>query len=104
LCYSSTLYTTLNPAFYPWPSTAGIYSPGVVVFRDDLNHDCQDLPEDEWRVVSVVSVAAPRHPKLRPDGELASARVLEELREKIRLVYRIAASNGNEYLVLGVLL
>ena len=61
------------------------------------------------RVVGVVTVAAPRGPKTKrdssEDGEevFADPEVLEELRGKIRLVYRMAASNGNEYLVLGAM-
>ncbi|THX05476.1 hypothetical protein D6D13_07141 [Aureobasidium pullulans] len=41
LCYSSTLYQTLKPEYYPWANTglssvAGIFSPGVVVFKELL--------------------------------------------------------------------
>jgi hypothetical protein len=72
-----------------------------VIFRDDLNHDCETLPEEEWRVVSVLTVAAPRRPKVTPDKEFANPQQLEDLREKIRLVYRMAASNGNQFIVLG---
>ncbi|KAF7324830.1 DUF2263 domain-containing protein [Mycena kentingensis (nom. inval.)] len=109
LCYSSTLYVTLKEEYYPWPnigagSTAGIYSPGVVIFRDDLDHDCVELPVEERRVVSVITGAAPRHRRLARDGEsFAHEAVLESLREKIRLVYRMAAHNGQRYLVLGAM-
>lgn len=112
LCYSSTLYPTLLPSYYPWPNTgpgcvAGIYSPGIVVFKDDLDHWCLDLGEEEVRVVAVLTVAAPRGPKTRrgEDGEEAirDEKVAEELRGKIRLVYRMAAGNGKEYIVLGAM-
>lgn len=79
-----------------------MYSPGIVIFRDDLEHNCSELPQDEWRVVSVITVAAPRKPVLINGEELEDS-VLEEFKEKVRLVYRMAASNGNEYLVLGEL-
>jgi hypothetical protein len=59
------------------------------------------LPEDEWRVVSVLTVAAPRRPKVTLDKEFADPSQLEDLREKILLVYRMAASNGNQFIVLG---
>ena len=54
LCYSSTLYETLKESYYPWSnlgpgSVAGIYSPGVVIFKDDLDHNCVDLSEAEAR-------------------------------------------------------
>lgn len=107
LCYSSTLYSTLKPSWFPWPnlgqgSIAGGYSPGVVVFKDDLDHDCANLPKEQWRTVSVITVAAPRWPKLTADGQrFANESNLEDLRGKIRLVYRMAAHNKQRYLVLG---
>lgn len=83
-------------------SAAGIYSPAVVIFKDDLDHDCVDLPVEERRVVAVLTVAAPCSPYLSPDGEtLRWKQDLDYFREKIRLVYRMAARNGKEYLVLG---
>ncbi|KAF8998107.1 hypothetical protein BDQ17DRAFT_1247929 [Cyathus striatus] len=109
LCYSSTLYPTLKESYYPWPnlgpgSVAGVFSPGVVVFKDDLDHGCVDLPREEQRVVSVITVAAPRGPDLTPDEKsFAKASDLEDLRGKIRLVYRMAARNGQEYVVLGAM-
>lgn len=109
LCYSSTLFGTLKPTYYPWPnrgdrSVAGVYSPGVVVFKDDLDHECVDLPETERETVAVITVAAPRAPRLTPDNkEFANSSTLEDLRGKIRLVYRMAASHGNEYLVAGAM-
>jgi uncharacterized protein (TIGR02452 family) len=109
LCYSSTLYPTLKESYYPWPnvgkkSVAGVYSPGVVVFKDDLDNNCADLPDDECIVVAVMTVAAPRWPKLTEDRQhFRDSSVLEDLRGKIRLIYRMAASDGKEYLVLGML-
>ncbi|KAF5334864.1 hypothetical protein D9758_014277 [Tetrapyrgos nigripes] len=109
LCYSSTLWPTLKPEYYPWPnvgpkSAAGVFSPGIVIFKDDLDHDCVNLPNEERRVVSVLTVAAPRGPLLTEDGKnFKKPSVLEDLREKIRLVYRMAAHNEGQYLVLGAM-
>ncbi|KAL0056547.1 hypothetical protein AAF712_016848, partial [Marasmius tenuissimus] len=109
LCYSSTLFKTLKPSHYPWPNTgpgsvAGIFSPGVVVFKDDLDHDCVDLPEEKRCIVGIITVAAPRLPELTPDGKhFANKGQLEDLRGKIRLVYRMAAHNEKEYLILGAM-
>ncbi|KAJ7653204.1 hypothetical protein DFH06DRAFT_1047960 [Mycena polygramma] len=109
LCYSSTLYITLRQEYYPWPNlgegcVAGVYSPGVVIFRDDLDHDCAELPIADRRVVSVLTVAAPAWPDLTPDmEEFAHPSTLTYLQEKIRLVYRMAAHNGQQYLVLGAM-
>ncbi|KAL0581494.1 hypothetical protein V5O48_000537 [Marasmius crinis-equi] len=109
LCYSSTLYITLKDNYYPIPnvgfgSTAGIHSPGVVIFRDQLDNACAELPVEQRRVVSVISVAAPRWPALSDDGMSLRRRTdLEDLREKIRLVYRMAAHYGKTHLVLGAM-
>ncbi|GLB43317.1 putative uncharacterized protein conserved in bacteria (DUF2263) [Lyophyllum shimeji] len=109
LCYSSTLYATLKPEYYPWPnvgqgSVAGIFSPGVVIFKDDLDHGCAELAPSDRRVVSVITVAAPCRPALTEDlSTFKDPSVLEDLRGKIRLVYRMAAHNQQQYLVLGAM-
>jgi len=107
LCYSSTLYPTLKPSYYPWPnlgpgSVAGVFSPSVVIFKDDLDNDCKDLAKDKFAIVSVITVAAPRAPELSEDRlSFKHASDLEDLRGKIRLVYRMAARNGKTSIVLG---
>ncbi|KAK5130602.1 hypothetical protein LTR08_001921 [Meristemomyces frigidus] len=107
LCYSSTLFATLKQEYYPWPNTgpgsiAGVYSPGVVVFRKDLEHACELLPKAERDVVAVITVAAPRYPELSEDEKaFKHASDLQNLRDKIRLVYRMAASHGHTDMVLG---
>ncbi|KAJ6475691.1 hypothetical protein C8R47DRAFT_1142143 [Mycena vitilis] len=109
LCYSSTLYIILRQEYYPWPNVgegcvAGVYSPGIVIFRDDLDHDCAELPIADRRVVSVLTVAAPAWPDLTPDmEEFAHPSTLMYFHEKIRLVYRMAAHNVQQYLVLGAM-
>lgn len=53
-------------------------------------------------MVAVLTVAAPRAPRLSQDREsFKREEDLECLRGKIRLVYRMAAHNGKEYIVLG---
>ncbi|KAI4729949.1 hypothetical protein E4T49_02303 [Aureobasidium sp. EXF-10728] len=109
LCYSSTLFQTLQPDWYPWTNTgegsiSGIFSPNIVVFKDTLDNECVDLSEDERVVVSVVTVAAPRRPELTEDGKrFKEQSVLEEFRDKVRLVLRCAAGEGKTVLVLGAL-
>ncbi|KAF7377836.1 hypothetical protein MSAN_00207100 [Mycena sanguinolenta] len=109
LCYSSTLYITLKESYYPWPNlgegcVAGVYSPGVVIFRDELDKNCVELPLDQRRVISVLTVAAPAWPDLSLDGQaFRQPSTLTYLQEKIRLVYRMAAHNGQENLVLGAM-
>ncbi|KAF5358923.1 hypothetical protein D9758_004846 [Tetrapyrgos nigripes] len=116
LCYSSTLYHTLDPLtkHYPWPnkgpdSIKGIYSPGVVIFRGPLHGSstsefCPELPSTERKIVSIITVAAPRYPLLTPDRlDFKNPSDKEDLREKVRLILRMAGSNGQKYLVLGAL-
>jgi uncharacterized protein (TIGR02452 family) len=109
LCYSSTLYATLKPEWYPFPNTgpgscAGIVSPNVVVFKDTLDKDLVDLPVEQRHVVTVITVAAPCWPKLTGGREdFADASQLQDLREKILLVLRMAATNGVTTLVLGAM-
>jgi uncharacterized protein (TIGR02452 family) len=109
LCYSSTLYATFKPEWYPWPnmgpgSCAGIFSPDVVVFRDSLDNDLVELPTHQWHVLAVITVAAPCRPQLTDDGEgFANESELRDLREKILLILRLAAGNGVTSLVLGAM-
>ncbi|PVI01057.1 hypothetical protein DM02DRAFT_366771 [Periconia macrospinosa] len=109
LCYSSTLYATLKPKWYPWPnfgprSCAGIFSPDVVVFRDTLSNNLVEFPIAHRHVVAVMTVAAPCQPKLTESGEgFAKDSDLHDLREKILLTLRMAAVNGVTSLVLGAM-
>lgn len=109
LCYSSTIFATLRPEWYPWPNTgpgscAGIFSPDVVVFRDTIDNGLVELSAEERHIVSVITVAAPCLPKLTEDGErFAVASDLRDLREKIILTLRMAATNGVTKLVLGAM-
>jgi uncharacterized protein (TIGR02452 family) len=110
LCYSSTLYATLEPRFYPWPNEAcaGIISPDVVVFKDTLDNGCGDLPRQERHVLAVFTVAAPCFPGVTEDGEDFSQEaklggVLRDLKERILLILRMAATTGVTNLVLGAM-
>lgn len=109
LCYSSTLYSTFDEKWYPWPNTgpgsiAGVFSPAVAVFRDTLDNDLLELKAEKRFIVSVLTVAAPCWPELTEDKlSFAKETVLEELREKIRLVYRMAAHNSMTSIVLGAM-
>jgi uncharacterized protein (TIGR02452 family) len=109
LCYSSTLYATLKPEWYPWPnmgpgSCAGIFSPDVVVFKDTIDNNLVDLPVHQRHILAVITVAAPCLPEVTKDGESFSRySELMDLKEKILLVLRLAATNGITSLVLGAM-
>lgn len=100
------MYITLKEEYYPWPnlgpgSDAGIYSPAVVIFKDDLDNSCVDLPVDQREIVAVLTVAAPRLPEVL-NRRFSNSSDVHDLREKIRLTYRTAGHNGKQLLVLGV--
>ena len=110
LCYRSSLSFTLKTRYYPLPEAGGIYSPTVVVIRENMSdgHKLLDLskPED-LPVVSCVSVAGLSMPKVTKDGkgvEVYKERKDREItKEKIRVVLRMAAVNSHRVLVLGAL-
>jgi uncharacterized protein (TIGR02452 family) len=109
LCYSSTLYATLKPEWYPWPNTgagscAGIFSPDIVVFKDTLDNDCVELPMQQRHVVAVITVAAPCARPVTKDGEnFVNESDVQDLRDRILLILRLAATNGITNLVLGAM-
>ena len=93
------LHITLKEKYYPWPnlgpgSDAGIYSPAVVIFKDDLDHSCVDLSVDRRE-----TVAAPGGPE-DLDGRFINSSDLHNLREKVRLVYGMVGHNGKQVLIL----
>ena len=110
LCYRSSLTFTLKLRFYPIPEFGGIYSPTVVVIRESMaqGHNLLDLtrPED-LPVVSCVSVAAIRDPDIVRDTagreRYRRSRDRHTMKEKMRVVLRIAALTRHRRLVLGAL-
>ncbi|KAL6717848.1 hypothetical protein ACLMJK_003933 [Lecanora helva] len=110
LCYRSSLSFTLKTKYYPIPEAGGIYSPTVVVIRENMasGHALLDLskPED-LPVVSAVSVAAINGPKIAKDAggkeTFKAKKDRDVMKEKMRVVLRIAAVNHHRVLVLGAL-
>ncbi len=130
LCYSTTLFWTLEQwrENYPWRKAgvmqrndrnsgqcSGIYSPKVVIFKDELANDCKALPPKDWKTVSVLSVAALACPPLTPvttrdskhrDSQemvLKSSNDLKIIQERWRMILRMAAHHGHSVLVLAAL-
>lgn len=73
----------------------------MVIFKDDLDHSCADLPVDQRETVAVLTVAAPRGPDVL-NGRFMNSSDVHDLREKIRLVYRMAGHNGKHAVILGM--
>lgn len=115
LCYRSSLSLSLHEHYYPWNDMDGLYSPDVVIIRTSTKDGhallgpkvaATDLP-----VVSVLSVAAIRQPKLSDAqtvaGEkrkvFAKASDRNLTKDKMRLTLRMAAVKGHDRLVLGAM-
>lgn len=115
LCYRSSLSFTLKLRYYPIPDKAVIYSPTVLVIRDNLTrgHDMLDCRDPrQLPVLAVVSAAAIFQPLINrvlahpgeensemyadPDDRLLMA-------EKMRVVLRTAIRNRHRQIVLGAL-
>lgn len=110
MCYRSSLPFTLKYKYYPIPEAGGIYSPTVMVMRQNMSsgHALMDLSKpDNLPVFSCVSVAAIRGPAIAKDAagreryKRTSDR--ETMKEKMRVVLRIAALKRHRVLVLGAL-
>lgn len=115
LCRCSTLYPCLDSPdawrdFYlphrreiaPLHSDDLIYTPGVVIFREDAD-PMNILPETHWQKVNIITCAAPNlraaleHGFPVPD-EAGLARLFEK---RMRRILEIAARRENEAVILG---
>lgn len=123
ICRCSTLYANLKEQrmwnqFYaphrrahdPLHNDDCIYTPGVMVFKSDMDYP-QLLPEEKWYSVNVLTCAAPNlrecpsNEMNAGDGDAAvhiSREDLQAMHEKrMRKVLEIAWRKGNEIVILG---
>ena len=110
MCYRSSLSFTLKNRYYPIPEAGGIYSPTVVVIRENRSsgHALMDLTKpDDLPVYSCVSVAAICGPAIEKDAggdeRYRRASDRDTMKEKMRVTLRVAAIKGHRALVLGAL-
>lgn len=110
MCYRSSLSFTLKYRYYALPEAGGVYSPTVVVIRQNMSsgHGLMDLGKpDQLPVFSCVSVAAIRGPAVEKDiggiERYKHAGDRDIMKEKMRVVLRVAAVKGHRVLVLGAL-
>jgi uncharacterized protein (TIGR02452 family) len=108
ICYRTSLSLTLKRHYYPLPDKGGIYSPYLLVIRENLKsgHDLLDLRDpSQLPVISAVSVAAVCMPPTTTDANGVRRYVLAQdkrlMEEKMRVILRIAAKNGHRQIVLG---
>lgn len=97
LCVRSTLYPSLREEFYRLPPLGSIYTPDVMIFRDEDN---KDLPKRDRFYIDVISCAALRFPELE-GGRYEKAGDREQMWEKMRAVMRAAVQGGIDRIVLG---
>lgn len=112
LCYRSSLALSLKDRYYPFRRLSGVYSPDVLIIREEMGkgNALYTCPEAEMPVVSVVSVAAVKWPEV---GLITDARGTREVfandrdrlltKGKMRVALRLAAARGHGLLVLGAL-
>lgn len=115
LCYRSSLGLSLHEEHYPLTPHQGFYTRDVVIIRTDnaSGHALltPNVPPAQLKVASVVSIAAIRRPQLVHNNNnsigghklFARASDRELTKDKMRLVLRMAAAQGNDSLVLGAL-
>jgi len=122
LCYRSSLSMSLNKRLYPMKRGEAIYSPYVLIMREDLasGHTVMNVPAADMPVVSAVTVAALHKPPVKTfnvkingpgsfNSGVAQKRVFADDRDrdttkaKMRLCLRMAARNRHNMLVLGAL-
>ena len=88
---------------YPIPNYGGIYSPNVCFIRGNEKNGYKFLKEPEY--LSIVSVAAIRHPNLSMDPKskelLLKEKEIEITKEKIRRMLLISLENGHNSIVLS---
>jgi hypothetical protein len=124
LCYRSSLALSLNKKHYPLERDQALYSPYVLIMREDIpsGHRLSSLPPRDLPVVSALTIAALRNPPVRvfhnvpctnqlcrSNSVVYDKRVFAHDRDrdltkaKMRLGLRMAAKNKHDILVLGAL-
>ncbi|CAI6093160.1 hypothetical protein V2G26_017864 [Clonostachys chloroleuca] len=116
ICYRSSLALSLNDKFYPMRKDEAIYSPYVIIVRDDMESG-HEIYKYRLPPISAVTVAALREPEVTT-YELQSTvgkRTIHEkdvfthdqdrdlTKAKMRLTLRMAHNNDHRWLVLGAL-
>ncbi len=104
LCARTTLYPSLWDSYYRLPEVSGIYTPDVLVFRDNLP-EAHDLPKKDCFFVDVITSSMFRFADARAEGCSCGVSYCDRHRDlvlrKMKAVLRIAQSKGIEKLVLG---
>ncbi|KAJ6089696.1 hypothetical protein N7467_004912 [Penicillium canescens] len=106
LCYRSTLSETLLPRLYPMGDKECIYSPHVIIFRENEKRGYSYMwsnKRDPLPQVSVISMAAQRHPPTTEANKYLNDTDRKLMKDKMRMILRTAGHNRHQRLVLGAL-
>lgn len=103
LCMRTTLLPSLKDDFYRLPEIGGIYTPDVLVFRDEQDNDLEK--RDRW-FVNCVSAGMLRFPSVAVDettgrGSYTNGKDRDLVVEKMRAVMRIFQTRGVSRVVMG---
>jgi uncharacterized protein (TIGR02452 family) len=104
LCARTTLYPSLWDQYYRLPEVGGIYTPDVLVFRDNNTED-NDLHKRDRYFVDVISSSMLRFSDAKSEGCTCGVSFCDRHRDlvlrKMKAVLRIAQSKGVQRLILG---
>ncbi|KAG5657891.1 hypothetical protein KAF25_007924 [Fusarium avenaceum] len=102
LCMRTTLYPSLKDEWYRIPDLSSIYTPNVLVFRDE---EAEDLDKKDRFYVDCITAAMLRAPEFEMNGEgvatYANRKDREIAQAKMTAVMRIAVMKKTKRLVLG---
>ena len=103
LCMCTTLLPSLSDEFYPLPEISAVYTPDVLVFRDELAEDLEK--KNRW-FVDCVSGGTLRFPSITVDettgrGSYSNDKDRDLVLEKMRAVMRIFQAKKVSKVVLG---
>lgn len=103
LCMRTTLLPSLRDSFYRLPEVAAVYTPDVLVFRDQ---DAEDLAKRDRWFVDCVTSAMLRQPDTEPGVDGMPARYTHEMdrdlvMQKMRHVMAVFRVKGAKKIVLG---
>ena len=104
ICARTTLYASLWDEFYRLPEVSGIYTPDVLVFRDNTI-EARELPKRDRHFIDVISSNMLSINEAKREGCTCGMSYCDKhrdlVRSKMRAVLRIAQQKGARRLVLS---
>ncbi|TKW54719.1 hypothetical protein CTA1_5616 [Colletotrichum tanaceti] len=104
LCMRTTLLPSLKDEYYRLPELGAVYTPDVLVFRDDDSDQVLEK-KDRW-FVDCISAAMLRNPETERDEASGFSYYVHErdrqlILEKMKIVLRVCQMKGVKKIVLG---